>query len=428
MESNKGLDITKEDEKRITYLTKIIINRGLVNPSCKWWNLTDKLEDKSGIVLFNKLLKEHNKPFIKVSMLDHGGYLVTDVKYIEEILNNSPHIFKVGKLKYKFFKHFMKYNVGVSTGCPWLRQRQLNVDTLFTDKIHKDSFIYDRYVQNIINDNKLPTKFTDFVSLAKKISTKIVFNQDKPANEIFLMLKHSNTTDVYDKKKFQVPKNVRTSYNEYMKNSVKNACEGSLVYIAKQLYKEYGLSETELIHQIPHWVFPIAAIIHTTIPRLLLLLYNYPSKLKKVRVELKKKKFTYMRKCLLEVFRINNNVVSLFRTLGKKYTFDNKYTFKKGTQFLILTNPILRNKEHFKDPDKFVPERWTRKNEYDNYATISFSRGPQKCPGKDITLFILQSFMFHLYERTGLKYTTGEINKNNVSHAINPCKIKIKYT
>ena len=62
-----------------------------------------------------------------------------------------------------------------------------------------------------------------------------------------------------------------------------------------------------------------------------------------------------MRKCILETLRLNNPVITTFRTLEEDYTFDNKYSFKKGDQFLILNNPVLREKEFYKKPNKFIP-------------------------------------------------------------------------
>ena len=93
----------------------------------------------------------------------------------------------------------------------------------------------------------------------------------------------------------------------------------------------------------------------TTIPRLLLLLCNHTKVFKKVIQEIYSINENYkeiyhldfLRKCILETLRLNNPVITTFRTLTQNYTFDNKYSFKKGTEFLILNNPVLREKEFF---------------------------------------------------------------------------------
>ena len=70
-----------------------------------------------------------------------------------------------------------------------------------------------------------------------------------------------------------------------------------------------------------------------------------------------------------------------------KKTIIEKYSFKKGTQFLILNNPVLREKEYFENPNKFIPERWTPEMEQSYYA-ISFNQGPQRCPGKELAIYL----------------------------------------
>ena len=142
------------------------------------------------------------------------------------------------------------------------------------------------------------------------------------------------------------------------------------------------MTKEEIQHQIPHFIFPIAGLFITTIPRLLLLLCNHRNIFKKVINEIYSvnnstseeiNKLTYLRKCILETLRLNNPVITTFRTLTKDYKFDNKYSFKKGDQFLILNNPVLREKEYFKKPNEFIPSRWTLKMEKSYYA-ISFNQ------------------------------------------------------
>ena len=53
-------------------------------------------------------------------------------------------------------------------------------------------------------------------------------------------------------------------------------------------------------------------------------------------------------------------------------------------------------KEYFKDPDKFIPDRWTTEME-ESYYAISFNQGPQRCPAKELVIFLCQSFIYHLF-------------------------------
>ena len=121
-----------------------------------------------------------------------------------------------------------------------------------------------------------------------------------------------------------------------------------------------------------------------------------------------------------------NPLITTFRTLTKDYSFDENYHFQKGTQFLILNNPVLREKEFFENPNEFNPERWTPEMEKSYYA-ISFNQGPQRCPGKELVIFLAQSFIYHFILSNDIhKIKVKKIDLTDVPQVINPCEIKIK--
>ena len=66
----------------------------------------------------------------------------------------------------------------------------------------------------------------------------------------------------------------------------------------------------------------------------------------------------------------------MLRTLEKDITFKNDknkvFNFKKGEQFLILTNhpTFKRYKDNFKNPNKYNPNRFNNKVENSNYYII----------------------------------------------------------
>ena len=178
----------------------------------------------------------------------------------------------------------------------------------------------------------------------------------------------------------------------------------------------------------------------TTIPRLLVLLFNHKTVLNKIINEInsiennenitnKIYELSYLRKCILETVRLNNPVITTFRTLLSDFSFNKKYNFKKGTQFLILNNPVLRENEFFKKPNQFIPSRWTKKMEKSYYA-ISFSQGPQQCPGKELAIYLAQSFIYNFIKIKKINKNTivktNYINKNYIPQIINPCEIKIQ--
>ena len=422
----------------MNYMTIFIVMRGIIAPKCKWWNMSELLlKDGSGVILYNKL-KENRNSFNKINLFGNDVNLVTKNSYVKIILDNSPFIFGVGKMKKEFFNSFMKNNVGVSMGCPWKRRRKLNEFVLDTDKVHRYSNIYNTYIKNKIQQNQY-NNFNDFMSISKILATKIIFNNDKVNDKVFQMFPESNSIEAFINPNFKVNPEIRNEYFSYLRKNIDNPKENSLVKLCTLIEND----KEEIVHQIPHFIFPILGIFHTNIPRLLLLLCNHPQIFEKLIKEINTKlkengdeynsiiQMKYLRKCIMELLRLNNPVTSSFRTLLQDYEFNSQNKFKKGDQFLILNNPVLREKEYFKEPNKYIPERWNDEMEK-SYYSISFNQGPQRCPSKELSIFLIQSFTVNLLKYKGILNGTGKIysekiNTENIPQMINPCSIKFKF-
>ena len=129
----------------------------------------------------------------------------------------------------------------------------------------------------------------------------------------------------------------------------------------------------------------------------------------------------------METLRLINPLITTFRTLSRDFSFDEKYSFKKGTQFLILNNPVLRDSEYFEKPNEFIPERWTEEMEKFYYA-ISFNQGPQKCPGKELVITLIQSFLYHFFTIKQFKYYQSiVIDTKEIPQIINPCSLFFEF-
>lgn len=70
--------------------------------------------------------------------------------------------------------------------------------------------------------------------------------------------------------------------------------------------------------------------------------------------------------------------------------------------------------------NKFIPSRWTKKMERSYYA-ISFNQWPQICPGKNLVIFLAQSFIYNLFK-------IKKINIKNIDQMINTCELKFKFS
>lgn len=416
-------------------LNRLLVARGILAPNCTWYTISDLLlsNDGAGINLYYKLKQKYGA-FAPTYMFGKKIYVVTNNKYMQIILDNSPDIFSVGTLKYTFFKSFMEKNVGVSKGCPWKQRRHMNEVALTTDKLHIYAKKYNNDIQNqlITWRNKSELIYSDFLNFGKKMVARIVFNTNHINNDFFKIFSEANTNNVFSSANFKISPKIYTKYIKLLNHYINNPNPDSLIALLLKTSNDHE----EILHQIPHFIFPIVGIFAIVIPRLLLILCNHPNIFKKVIQEIHSikhqeinyyeniYKLTYLRKCILEILRLNNSVVTTFRTLEKDYTFDNKYSFKKGTQFLILNYPVLREKEYFKNPNKFIPSRWTPEMEK-SYYNLTFNQGPQRCPGKELAIYLIQSFMYNFIQigkTTSIK--SKKINTEKISQIINPCTIK----
>ena len=121
----------------------------------------------------------------------------------------------------------------------------------------------------------------------------------------------------------------------------------------------------------------------------------------------------------------------------KIWEFNNNHAYsinsfnKKGEQLLILNNPVLRNPEFFENPNKYIPERWTTEMEK-SYYSISFNQGPQRCPAKELAIFLVQSFMVNFIKMSDILtrgsdiFKTKKINTDNIDQMINTCNLEFK--
>ena len=424
------------DSIKTWIIIRLVILRGVLAPNCFWYKVSDIvlnniLNDGTGVNLY----KDHKKTygdFAPTHMFGKNCYLLTNVNHIKTLLDNSPTIFGVGILKEKFFKSFMSKNVGVSNGCPWKRRRKMNEYALQTDRLHFDSPKYNNDLQRYLKNKDLESiEYNDLTKLSRYMAAKIIFNvePEKLNKDVFDIFSNANSIQAYNKH-FSVDDKIYKNYINELTYYIDNPKEHSLV----KLLTDTSNNKDEILHQIPHFIFPIVGLYLTSIPRILVLLINHKDKFKKVIKEVNSTNsnniynMSYTRKCILETVRLNNPVISTFRTVLKDFSFDDNNHFKKGQQLLILNNPVLREKEYFDKPNQFIPERWNEKTEKSYYA-ISFNQGPQRCPGKELVIFLAQSFIYNFIKINNITEsnisTTKKIDINNIPQIINPCDIVI---
>ena len=401
---------------RISLTFFLAIQRGLVAPSCFWWSVTDMiLEDSTGEDVYRKEQRENpGQPFVMINFWGRPMRMVIDPSYIKPILDNSPFVFGAGIPKKRFFSTFMGGNLGISEGCPWKYRRALNEFVLDTDKKHHLFPLYNKELKRMISKAP-PRNFEEFGELGQYMAGVIVFGTTKPSPSVFKVLEESNTSaSIF----FKITPSSYDAYDAYVRQQMANPIPNSMVALGRR----FGSSDYEMTQQIPHWIFPIVSITAIGVPRALLLIRNTPSVYRKAKEGDPK----YIRKCLLETLRLNNQVLSMFRTLLRDVTFPNGETLHKGDELVIFTNPVMRSPERFYQPDAYIPERWNDESLEDSYFNLIFSQGPQICPGKNLALDYMNTMLRSLLQYDIIS-AEPYFDTKKVPKMINPCKITFEY-
>lgn len=411
------------DDLKINMIVLLTLKRGIISQNCFWWKINDHIYDTTGYELYSKL-KLQNR-FVKLNILGKKIYLLTDINDIIKLLDLSPFIFGPGKFKKKFFDKFMPHNVGISVNKEWIERRKYNNKVLEVDKTHQYNNIFKSYIEYILRKNN-PKNFNEFTEATKKITSKIIFGTYEYNPIIYKVFKQVDSISSAISNNNNINSNDLQKYKEYITYELKNPKLYTLLELANLYHKMIPLES--VIDQIPHWIFPIAGIFSVHLPRLLVLLSNHPEKLKIVIDDINNKNYeyknNYIRKCILELFRLNNAVNSTFRNLNESFKFDNSdIIFEKGTEFVFFNNPMLR--DLFNLQHQFIPERWNTELE-NNYISLMFNQGNQRCPGKELTISLLTNALIVYLDINENKINTNiKIDKLFIPYIINPCTIII---
>jgi cytochrome P450 len=406
---------------QVNLIVFFTLQRGVISQNCFWWGLNDFLPDATGSQLYQSLKTQGR--FVTLNILGEHIYLLTDVRDIQELLELSPDPFGPGKIKKNFFSTFIPNNVGISTGTEWKTRREYNDKVLETDKLHQYNQAFGEYIEEVFTEH-LPKTFEDFTEATRKITSKILFGTYdynpifykvfKQADSLLSARFNVNTVDSTDLEE----------YRDYMRTQLEHPKPNTLISLANTHHKL--LPTDSVIDQIPHWVFPIAGLFSVHLPRLLVMLSNHPDELLKVKQEIREetqfRHDSHVRKCILEMFRLNNAVNSTFRGLTEDFTFKNsEEVFEKGSQFVFFNNSVLR--DLFEDSNRFIPSRWNVELEESNKA-LMFNQHNQRCPGKELVISLLtQGVGTYLRLNNYSIETNIKLNTNFIPYILNPCTI-----
>jgi cytochrome P450 len=414
--------LSEQENIKVNAIVFMTLKRGIISQNCFWWKLNDFFTDSAGYEIY-KTLKQKNR-FVKLNILGKKIYLLTTLGDIKELLDSSPNPFGAGVFKKNFFSSFMTRNVGISDGSEWVNRRAYNDKVLETDHPHHLTPMFSDYINEIVYKLK-PTDFTTFTEATKQITSKIIFGTYTYNDVIYKVFKQADSILSATFGANFINKTDLTLYENYLRTHLHKPQPNTLLYLGHKYHTL--LPEKDVIEQIPHWIFPIAGLFNVHLPRLLVLLVNHKTEFEIVKNEILNKRYhtkdNYIRKCILELFRLNNAVNSTFRSLLEPYSFSNTTTtFDTGTEFVFFNNPVLR--DLFERPNQFVPSRWNEDLE-NEYRSLMFNQAQQRCPGKELTLSLLQAGCICYLEMCNFNLkTTIKLDTNYIPYLINPCTIE----
>jgi cytochrome P450 len=406
---------------KVNMIVFLTLRRGIISQNCFWWSVNDRFADSTGAEVYQTLKRKGR--FVKLNIFGKQIYLVTDIRDIAQLLELSPNPFGPGTFKHNFFDTFIPRNVGISVNPDWKYKRDYNDKVLETDKSHSMNPIFQTYIQEAFSKSN-PKTFDEFTEFTRRLTSKILFGTYEYNPIIYKVFKQA---DSFMSARFNintVNQDDLQEYREYLYSQLKSPSPNTLLEIANKYHRM--LPVDDVIDQIPHWVFPIAGLFSVHLPRLLVLLGNHPKELSLVVDEIKEitipTRESYVRKCILELFRLNNAVNSTFRGLTETFTFENyDEAFEPGTQFVFFNNPVLR--DVFDYPNEYKPARWNLELE-ESYRALMFNQGNQKCPGKEMVLSLIGIGLKCYLETNNYRIKTNiKLDPSFIPYILNPCTI-----
>ncbi|XP_074037344.1 cytochrome P450 CYP12A2 isoform X1 [Leptinotarsa decemlineata] len=145
-------------------------------------------------------------------------------------------------------------------------------------------------------------------------------------------------------------------------------------------------------------------------------------------------KLSYLRAVIKESTRIAPAAFVSFRTTVKDLVLGG-YQIPKGTNVTLVSICTSNSSEHFKDPEKFMPERWLREtdDEYsfkkvNPFASLPFGYGPRKCIGMRFANLELELALIKIIRSFELSWEHPDMEfASHLLYGIsNPLKLTVK--
>jgi len=133
----------------------------------------------------------------------------------------------------------------------------------------------------------------------------------------------------------------------------------------------------------------------------------------------------YLTCCINEALRLIPPVTNLMpRVSADNDAICGKWFVPKGTEALCTFYPLHRSTEHWDEPEKFMPERWTKQNskKMHPFQFLPFGGGSHQCIGRQLATLevktvlacLLHQYDFTLFEEVEIKRELSIRPKNGL--------------
>ncbi|XP_023022151.2 probable cytochrome P450 12a5, mitochondrial [Leptinotarsa decemlineata] len=145
-------------------------------------------------------------------------------------------------------------------------------------------------------------------------------------------------------------------------------------------------------------------------------------------------KMPYLKAVIRESNRIAPVAVGTVRTTVKELVLGG-YQIPKGTNVTVVSICTSNSSEHFKDPEKYMPERWLRdtNDEYSSknvhsFASLPFGFGPRMCVGMRFASLELELVLMKIIKNFELSWEHPDMEfASHLLYGINnPLKLTVK--
>jgi len=396
-------------------------------PQISFSEFMDKVNDNLFNFLMDLIQKYGDTIYIKLQQKD--VYILSNPDYIEQIFTRDFKLFS--KTRAAELRPFLGNGLLLNEGDSHRQHRKI-IQPLFLPKSIKaySNIMVDniKHISDNWQDNTTIDVLQEMTMLAMGIMTESLFGINFRDRDIFSKVSDSFTnilesfTQVHEPIENILVENSTNTYEDNKKQ--KNKFQDSLDYLNQKIYTlmdhikktnpekpnlishlmkakdpdsgEVGLPEKQIRDEIMIFLFAAHDTTSNALTWSLAYLATNPEIQDKLQEELDSvleggrlptgddlPKLEYAEKIFKETLRIRPSVWALSRLTNEEYTIG-EYVIPSNSVIFMSQYAMHNSPKYYVDPDKFIPERWTKEFLFKlpRFAYFPFGGGIRSCIGE----------------------------------------------